>query len=79
MGSNVIVGISSTKLIGVTSRFFLVNLKVLAFANSELFRLYYFRMYLGMIIMGTFMGVAFLPSLLYDLGPSKPKFKRTKS
>ena len=45
MGTSVLVGIASTKFIGVI---------VLAFASSTLFRLYYFRMYILMVIVGTF-------------------------
>lgn len=45
MGTSVMVGIASTKFIGVI---------VLAFASSTLFRLYYFRMYILMVIVGTF-------------------------
>ena len=45
MGSNVIVGIVTTKLIGVI---------VLAFASSALFTLYYFRMYMCIIFLGVF-------------------------
>jgi Niemann-Pick C1 protein len=45
MGTSVLVGIASTKFIGVI---------VLAFASSTLFRLYYFRMYILMVITGTF-------------------------
>jgi Niemann-Pick C1 protein len=45
MGTSVFVGIVSTKLIGVI---------VLGFAASTLFRLYYFRMYILMVILGAF-------------------------
>lgn len=45
MGNSVFIGIASTKFIGVI---------VLAFASSTLFRLYYFRMYFLMIVVGTF-------------------------
>ena len=45
MGTSVFVGIACTKFIGVL---------VLAFAPSTLFRLYYFRMYMLMIVAGTF-------------------------
>jgi len=60
MGSSVIVGIASTKFIGVM---------VLAFAPSTLFRLYYFRMYIFIIIIGVFNGLMFLPILLSFIGP----------
>lgn len=45
MGNSVFVGIATTKFLGVL---------VLGFASSTLFRLYYFRMYIVMIILGTF-------------------------
>ena len=60
MGSSVVVGIASTKLLGIL---------VLAFAPSTLFRLYYFRMYLFIIILGVFNGLCFLPVLLSLIGP----------
>lgn len=60
MGSSVLVGIASTKFIGVI---------VLAFAPSNIFKLYYFRMYLFIIILGLFNGLMFLPLLLRWLGP----------
>ena len=50
MGSSVLVGIASTKFIGVF---------VLAFAPSTLFKLYYFRMYLFIIFLGVFNGLFF--------------------
>ena len=61
MGSSVVVGIASTKFLGVM---------VLAFAPSTLFRLYYFRMYLFIIILGVWNGLFFLPVLLSYVGPS---------
>lgn len=45
MGSNILVGIASTKFIGVI---------VLGFASSEMFRIYYFRMYMAIIFLGVF-------------------------
>jgi len=61
MGSSVVVGIASTKLLGVM---------VLAFAPSTLFRLYYFSMYLFIIMLGIFNGLFFLPVLLSFIGPA---------
>lgn len=60
MGSSVLVGITCTKFIGVI---------VLAFASSTLFKLYYFRMYLFIIILGAFNGLMLLPVLLSLIGP----------
>ena len=60
MGSSVIVGITITKFLGVC---------VLAFAPSTLFRLYYFRMYVSMVILGSFHGLIFLPVILSLIGP----------
>ena len=60
MGSSVLVGIATTKFIGVV---------VLTFAPSTLFRLYYFRMYLFIIIFGAFNGLMFLPTILSLVGP----------
>jgi len=65
MGSSVIVGIASTKFIGVL---------VLAFAPSTLFKLYYFRMYLFIILLGVFNGLMFLPVLLSFIGPATDEF-----
>lgn len=60
MGSCVVTGITITKLVGVM---------VLNWAPSVLFRLYYFRMYAGIIACGAFHGLAFLPVLLSFVGP----------
>ena len=67
MGSSVVVGIASTKPLGIL---------VLAFAPSSLFKLYYFRMYLFIIILGVFNGLAFLPIVLSLVGP--PQVSRRK-
>lgn len=66
MGSSVLVGITLTKFIGVI---------VLAFAKSQLFRLYYFRMFLFIIIFGAFNGMMLLPILLSLIGPATDKFE----
>jgi Niemann-Pick C1 protein len=65
MGPSVLVGIASTKFIGVI---------VLAFAPSNIFKLYYFRMYLFIIILGLFNGLMFLPVTLRWIGPSPVSF-----
>ena len=61
MGSSVLVGITFTKFIGVI---------VLAFASSTLFKLYYFRMYLVIIILGAFNGLMVMPVMLSIIGPA---------
>jgi Niemann-Pick C1 protein len=61
-GSSVFIGIGLTKFVGVV---------VLAFAKSTLFRLYYFRMYLGIVLMGVFHGLVLLPAILYWTTSSK--------
>ena len=66
MGSSVLVGIACTKFIGVI---------VLAFANSTLFKLYFFRMFLFIIILGSFNGLIFLPTILSLIGPEPDKFE----
>ena len=66
MGSSVLVGIASTKFIGVI---------VLAFAPSTIFKLYYFRMYLFIILLGLFNGLCFLP-LVLRWSMSEPKSSR---
>lgn len=64
MGPSVVVGIVSTKFLGVI---------VLAFAPSTLFKLYYFRMYLFIIVCGAFNGLMLLPVLLTYIGPEPDK------
>ena len=59
-GSSVFIGIGLTKFVGVL---------VLGLAKSTLFRLYYFRMYLGIVLLGLFNGLVLLPILLYKWGP----------
>jgi len=66
MGSSVVVGITTTKFLGVS---------VLAFAPSPIFQLYYFRMYFSIILLGSFHGLMFLPVLLSYAGPLEQKKK----
>lgn len=68
MGSSVFSGITLTKIGGVV---------VLAFAKSQLFQVFYFRMYFSLVIIGAVHGLIFLPILLSYFGPTYARMIKT--
>ncbi|XP_015376879.1 PREDICTED: Niemann-Pick C1 protein, partial [Diuraphis noxia] len=70
VGSSVFSGITMTKFAG---------LAVLGFANTPVFKIFYFRMYMGIVIIAALHSLVFLPVLLSYKGPNYVQVEKIDS
>ena len=61
-GATLLSGVHITNLIGVS---------VLGLARSQLFSIYYFRMYMAVVVIGFMHGLVLLPVILSYYGPDR--------